>query len=465
MAQPLIRPPARSLRDLRAVPPGPREPFFVGSIGRLRGPGAPAFLESLRRDYGDIAYLHFLGTRVYSLHHPDYIHQALVKDAATLEKSPALKNATRKSIGTGLLTSDGELHRQQRKLIQPAFHAKRIAAYADTMVSYAQRALKTWPENAARDVHHEMMELTMQIVAKTLFDADVTQEASELGEAISAGISDTMDRMLNPLHLPDWVPTQRNRYRRQMAQRLDDLIVGFIRARRASGEDVGDLLSMLALSVGEDGQLMDETQARHEALTLFVAGHETTAVALTWTLYLLAQHPHVEQKLRAELAEVLAGRAPSMTDLPRLRYTDWVVKESMRLYPPAWVTTRWTTQPLSIGGYHVPRHSLLMLSPWVMQRHPDYWEAPEAFQPERFAREDEISRYVYFPFGGGPRICIGNSFAQMEAALVLATLLQEARFTLEPDQQVVLEPLITLRPKGGIRMCRAAVHPSGEMPA
>lgn len=435
-------------------PPGPKGQFLIGSL-RAFGADRLAFLEELAREYGDISMLRLGPRKVYFLNHPDYVHYVLVKHPEKFHKSPMLKKNTRKAIGEGLLTSDGEFHARQRRLVQPAFHARRIASYADVMVDYTLRKLETWAAGSEVDAAHEMMELTMEIVAKALFDADVSGDANAIGQAITVGIETVSERIVHPLHLPEWIPTRKNRERQRAAEVLETTIMRIINERRASGEDKGDLLSMLLLAVDEqDGGQMTNKQVRDEAMTLFIAGHETTANALAWTLYLLAQRPEVGHKLQAELQAVLKGRAPRMADLPHLPYNEMVIKEAMRLYPPAWVTTRLTVEPAHIGGYDVPVGSICMVSPYIMHRDARYFEQPECFRPERFAAgyEERIPRYAYFPFGGGPRVCIGNSFAMMEAQLILATIMQRFQLSLVPGQHITPEPLVTLRPRGGIRM-------------
>lgn len=437
-----------------ANPPGPKGQFLIGNL-RQFADNRLEYLQHIAREYGDIVFLRFGPRKIYFLNHPDYVHYVLVKHPEKFNKSPLLKKNTRQAIGDGLLTSDGEFHARQRRLVQPAFHTRRISAYADVMVDYTQRMLATWEAGEQRDISHEMMELTMQIVAKVLFDADVSGDAEAIGKAITIGIETVSERVGRPLHLPEWVPTAKNRARRQASALLDTTIMQIINDRRASGEDRGDLLSMLLLAVDEhDGGQMTNKQVRDEAMTLFIAGHETTANALAWTLYLLAQHPEVEAKLLDELTQVLGDRAPGMADLPQLAYTEMVIKESMRLYPPAWVTTRLVVEEAHIGEYAIPKDSICILSPYTLHRDARYFAYPERFDPERFAPgyEERIPKYAYFPFGGGPRVCIGNSFAMMEAQLLLATMLQRFHLTLVPGQNVRPEPLVTLRAHAGIQM-------------
>jgi cytochrome P450 len=413
------------------------------------------FLTEMAREYGDIVHLRLGPRHAYLLNNPDYIHEVLVGAPEKFHKSPNLKRTTRKAIGQGLLTSEGDLHKRQRRLVQPAFHHKRIATYGDVMVDYTRQMLDGWQAGEQLDITHDITALTMHIVARTLFDADVSDGADELGRAVTIGIETAGQRITQLLPFPDWIPTPKNIERRKAARLLDDTIMGIINERRQSGEDKGDLLSMLLLAVDEeDGGQMTNKQVRDEVMTLFIAGHETTANTLAWTLYLLAQHPEIEAKLSRELDEVLEGRAPTMQDLPRLRYTEMVIKEAMRLYPPAWIITREVIEDVTIGGYEIAKGSIVLMSQYVMHRDARVFAEPERFMPQRFSEgyEERIPRYSYFPFGGGQRVCIGNSFAMMEATLVLATILQRAHLTLVPGQQIVPEPLVTLRPRDGLWM-------------
>jgi len=438
---------------VQQIPPGPPVKGLFGNVRAFQQQQIE-FLTANRDQYGDLAYIARIGNRrVYQLNHPDDIQMVLVKHPDQVEKTPALKRATRKAIGSGLLTSEGEFHKRQRKLVQPAFHARRIASYADVMVDYAGQLADTWQQGEQRNLAHDMMELTMRIVGKTLFDREVSSEADVIGSAITVGLEATMHRLTHPLVLPEWVPTPTNRLRQQSARLLDETINEIIQSRRQTGEDNGDLLSMLLMAADEDdGGQMNNKQVRDEAMTLFIAGHETTANALSWAFYLLAQHSDVDAKLREEIERVLEGRAPTFADLPNLIYAEQVVREAMRLYPPAWIITRLTTVEMEIRGYRIPKGSMLVLSPYVMHHHPRYWDEPEAFKPERFAAgwEERVPKYAYFPFGGGPRICVGNQFALMEAHLLLVRLMQRAHFDLLPQPTVEMQPLVTLRPRNGI---------------
>ncbi len=439
------------------LPPGPKGHFLLGAMPDLQHDRLNLLLNN-REIYGDIVYLR--GPRpIYQLNNPDDIQYVLVKGADKFEKSPMLKQVTGPVLGKGLLTSDGEFHHQQRKLVQPAFHTQRISSYADVMVDYAARMLDSWRDGETLDIHHEMMALTMGIVAKTLFDANVDDEAAEVGAAISFAIADASEGMSRVIHLPEWLPTAKNQQRRSNREIIQQAVMAMIEERRRSGEDKGDLLSMLLLSQDEDsGQGMDDQQVFDEAMTLFIAGHETTANALTWALVLLAQNPNVEARLMEEIHGVLDQRLPTMADMRQLPYTDQVMKETMRLYPPAWMIARVAIEDVTLGGYSIPAGSVILISQYVMQHDPRYWEAPEAFRPERFAPgwDKTLPKFAYFPFGGGPRVCIGNSFAAMEANLILPTILQRYTLALAPGQAIEMEPLITLRPKGALNMVATA---------
>jgi cytochrome P450 len=436
------------------VPPGPRSRIpLAGFFAYRRGP--LPFFQNLAQQYGDISYFKLGRQEAFFLNHPDLIKDVLVTNSQHFIKGLALQRAKR-LLGEGLLTSEGEFHRRQRRLAQPAFHRARIASYGESMVEYAVVAGNRWTDGATLDISEEMMRLTLAIVGKTLFAADVESESKDVGQAMSVVME-----LFNTLTIPFFELLQRlplpqlRRFDNARAK-LDAIIFRMIEERRRSGEDRGDLLSMLLLAQDEegDGGQMTNAQLRDELMTIFLAGHETTANALTWTWYLLSQNPEAETRLHAEVDTVLAGRVPGVMDVPNLRYTEMVLSESMRLYPPAWALGRMALKDFEIGGYVVPKHSLVLMSQYVMHRDERFFTNPSRFDPERWTAEARESRpqFSYFPFGGGSRRCIGEGFAWMEGILLLATLAQKWRMRLAADQIVALRPVITLRPKHGMQM-------------
>ncbi|HEY9668105.1 MAG TPA: cytochrome P450, partial [Coleofasciculaceae cyanobacterium] len=344
---------------------------------------------------------------------------------------------------------------------QPAFHRERIAAYADVIVTYTNRMLATWQPGEIRDVYQEMMYLTLAIVTKTLFNADVASEVEQIGASLKAVTQHYNQNLNSNAHLlvlsfllPHWLPTPDHLRFRKAVQQLNEIVYGIIHQHRTSGNDTGDLLSMLLNAQDSDGSQMTEQQLRDEVVNLMFAGHETTTNALSWTWMLLSQHPVVEAKVLEELQAVLGGRTPTMADVPQLRYTERVVLESMRLYPPVWTLTREVMQDCEIGGYPLSAGTNVFMSQWVMHRDPRYFDNPEEFAPDRW--KDDLAKrlptFAYFPFSGGPRVCIGKSFAMMETVLVLATVAQKFQLKLVPEHPIVLEPSITLSPKNGLKM-------------
>ncbi|MCB9009196.1 MAG: cytochrome P450 [Ardenticatenaceae bacterium] len=461
-------------------PSGPQGNFLLGSINQFSEDEPKFLLESVKQ-YGDLVYFRLAHFHTYLLGHPDLIREVLVTQSDKFEKAPLDKQILGKFLGNGLLTSDGAFHKRQRRLAQPAFHSKRIQNYAEVMVDYANQIMAAWQDDKVVDVTHEMMHLTMLIVSKTLFDADGITGSGDTAVTISSAMHDfqavSNRDYQRGFSLPNWIPTADNRLRNQAAREFNKVMDQIIAERRETAvngqiTDTGDLLSMLMLSVDEDGEFMDDKQLRDEVATLFAAGHETTSNALSWTWHLLAQHPDVEAKLHEELASVLAGRQPTLADLPNLPYSLQIIKESMRLYPPAWILNgRTALEDTEIGGYTIPKGSTIFISPFVMHHLPQYFDEPEAFKPERFTAEFEKSlpKYAYMPFGGGTRVCIGNAFAMMEAQLILAAIAQRFRLELAQDHPVQYKAQITLTPADGIQMrlvereTAVATPPQSEM--
>ena len=435
-------------------PPGPRGHLIRGNLPEyIRDP--LSYLTNLTRQYGDVARLRFFSVPVYVLNSPEHIEYVLVTNNRSFIKPVDFRFPFFRGIfGNGLLTSEGDFWLRQRRLAQPAFHRNRIAEYGRVMAAYSEQMLETWQPNETRDMHQEMMVLTLKIAIKTLFNVDAERDV-----VLMSALSNDLIKMFELQDSSFWLahnflPTPANRRFRRTLKRLDEYIYGIIRQRRQNSEDTGDLLSMLLHAQDEDGSQMTDKQLRDEVMTLFLAGHETTALALSWTWYLLSQYPDVEAKLMAELESALSGRTPRVEDLPELKYAEAIVKETLRLYPPAWAFGRQVTEDCEIGGYPVPKGRQLYFFPWVMHRDPRYFDNPEEFRPERWfdERVKQLPKYAYFPFSGGPRVCIGNAFAMMETVLVLATVAQRYHLKLAAGQVIEPWPVFTLRPKNGIKM-------------
>lgn len=436
-------------------PPGPKPHFPIGNMPLASNDPLGTFL-GWAREYGDIFYYRAAWLHVYFLNDPDLIEWVLIRNSQNLLKDRVVQNS-RWFFGNGLLTNEGDSWLRQRRLSQPAFHRDRIASHARIMAGYADQMIATWNDGETRDIHQEMMQLTLRIVVHCLFNV----EAEDTG-AISAAMNVLMRnttgaRMLFP-PIARFLPTPTMIAVRRSVRQLDEMVYRIISNHRAGSGDSGDLLSMLMNARDEDGTGMNDQQLRDEVLTFLLAGHETTALALSWTFHLLGQNPGVEEELHAELREVLGERAPAFSDLPALAYTDRVIKESMRLYPPAWSLARTAISDFELRGYTIPAGANIVMSQWIMHRNLKYFTDPGRFNPDRWLDPamQKLPRFAYFPFGGGPRQCIGNSFATMEAVLLLATIAQ--RFRLRPvhSHPVVPVPSFTLRPKHGIAMMIAA---------
>src|SRR5260370_28412412 len=421
------------------------------SLGPLNNNPLEYFTQ-IAREFGDIPGLPILNFKTIFINHPGLIEEVLVTNARKYSKGRVLR-ANRHVFGEGLLTSEGDFWLRQRRLAQPAFHRARIASYAAAMVDYTQRLVSGWRDGEERDAHQEMLRLTLQIVGKTLFDADVERDAQGVGKSLEL-LLEIGANFRRTIFVPHWVPAPANlRVKWEVAQ-IEKILYRIIAERRASGRDAGDLLSTLLAAQDDDGSKMTDQQLRDETITLFLAGHETTASTLSWTWWLLAQNPAVEAKLHAELDAVLGDRAPSLDDLPKLVYTGHVITESLRLYPVAWGLARLVVEDHEIAGYPVTKGMGVAMAQWVVHRDARWYDAPEKFRPERWENDlmKRFQRFAYFPFGGGPRQCIGNAFALMEAALILATIAQKFRLRLVTNHPVVPLASITLRPRHGIRV-------------
>jgi cytochrome P450 len=435
-------------------PPGPPRSFRTLVI---YGPGRDpiSFFSNLAHTYGDVSHVHMAGEHLFLLNHPSLIRDVLVTNQRNFLKGRGLERA-RRFLGQGLLTSEGAMHLRQRRLMQPVFHRDRISTYASLMTEYADRLQRGWHDGATIDAAQEMNRLALLIVGKTLFDADVESHARNVGTALTAVMGSFWMTMLPFSDLMEHLPLPAFRRSKQARAELDAIIYGMINERRKNPTDRGDLLSMLLLAQDEeaDGEGMTDQQVRDEAMTIFLAGHETTANALAWTWYLLSGAPEAEARLHEEVDRVLGGRLPTLADVPNLPYVEQVVTESMRLYPPAWLIGRRAIEEFAVRDYTVPARSVIVMSPYVLQRDARFFADPERFRPERWTAEFKASLppFAYFPFGGGARRCIGESFAWMELVLVMSTLAQRWRMRLVPGHPVVPQPVVTLRIKNGLKM-------------
>ncbi len=436
-------------------PPGPDHTIFQAARSTLRQQrDRLGFLIDLAKTYGEICHFHTGLRDIYLVTHPDYVRAVLVEQADRFERTTAAKRAFSRYLGQGLLVLDGASHRHERRLAQPAFHQQRIEAYAEVMVRFTQRLMEGWQPGQERDVSLDMTRLTSAIVAKCLFDADVSGDGAEIARAMAVLQDMAVRQFLVFGALRTRLPG-RKRWRAQNAvQFLDRMIYRMIDQRCAQGQDKGDLLSMLLLATDEEGAQNSIQQVRDEVISLFLAGHETTSNTLTWAWCLLSQDPECLARLHQELASVLGERAPTLPDIPRLVYSTMVIRETLRLYPPAWIIPRQAIVDTELGGYQLKAGSVVVTSPFITHRLSRYFPDPDVFRPERFASgyEQFLPRFAYFPFGGGPHTCIGQAFALQEAVLILATIAQRYRLDLVHPEHIKMEPLITLRPKHGIPM-------------
>lgn len=436
-----------------SLPPGPKGLPAVGSLfDYFRD--MLGFLLRTAQAYGDIAYFKLGSRQVYLLSHPDHIKDVLVTNNRNFRKSRALQRS-KIVLGEGLLTSEGETHLRERRIIQPVFHHKRINAYADVMSDFAARIGENWENGEVVDIHREMMRLTLAIVVKTLFGAEIRSGADDIGKSLTA-IVNQFPRMLFPFsEYLDKIPLPSTRKFFNALETLDNSVYQLIEQRRKSRVHGDDLLSMLLSAQDEEGGGgLTDLQVRDEAMTLFLAGQESTANSLVWTWYLISQHPQVEQKLHDELDSVLGGRLPEVDDLKKLAFTRMVFSESLRLYPPAWTVVRRAIQDYQVDGYVVPSGADIYMSQYVVHHDPRFFSNPFRFDPERWNPDpaSSLPQFAYFPFGGGPRLCIGESFAWMEGIMLIAAIASRWKMHLVPGQNVVPKPLITIRPKGGMKM-------------
>ena len=448
----LASPAARgSAATFAKTPPGPKGLPLLGNLSDIAR-DAPGFFTRCSREYGDIASIRFGTWPSLLISSPELIEQVLVREHRNFVKHRFFWRQVTAIFGRGLLTSEGEFWQRRRRLAAPAFAGQRLANYGAVMVRQTERMLDEWRSGEVRDLHADMMALTLRIAAKSLFNAEVEQEVNEIGHAVDMVVQEIATRFTRPFVIPDFVPLPGHiRYRRGL-RTVERVVERIVTARKSRSEDAGDLLSMLMQARDENGQAMSDRQLRDEIVTLLLAGHETTALALSWAWYLLGKNPEVEARLATEVAEVLGGRSPSVDDLQALGFTEKVVTEAMRLYPPAWAMGREAVNDCEIGGYPIRAGTTIYMSQWVVHRDPRFFERPEEFQPERWTDEfaRQLPRFAYFPFGGGPRICIGNRFAMMEAIFIIATTVQRFRLEGQSERPVIPFPSITLRPTDGV---------------
>jgi cytochrome P450 len=443
------------LPALSNLPPSPRRDFIGGhAISFRRRP--IEFISGLAR-LGDVSSFRIGETKAFFVNHPDLVRDVFVVNHHKFHKGLGLQKM-KVLLGEGLLTSEGDFHLRQRRLVQPAFHRQRIAGYAASMVEFGERLSNEWRDGETYDISEEMMRLTLYIVNKTLFNANVESEAADIAHSIDAMLG-AFNLMLMPFFkYLCFLPLPQIKRFRDAEQNINAVIYRIINERRKTGEDAGDLLSILLMAQDEEtGVGMTDKQLRDEVLTLFLAGHETTANALLWTWYLLSQNPTAEAHFHAEIDRVLIGkRTPTFEDYAALKYTEAVLAESMRLFPPAWIVGRTAMEEHTLGGYHIKKGELVFASPYTLHRDARFWEEPDKFRPERWQGENAIKeagqKFIYFPFGGGVRRCIGEQFAWTEGVLLLATLGRKWKLRLDPAQTIALQPLVTLRPKHGMKM-------------
>ena len=433
-------------------PPGPSAGRINEFLFPLRNRDPLALMFELSREYGDVAGFRAGGQQYFLLNHPNFIREVLVTHKENFLKGRGKRRRTQ-FLGNGLIISEGETHRRQRKLMQPAFHRERIVAYTRVMVDQGALSRDQWHDGAVFDVAQAMRRITIPIVSRTLFHTETAAEAEEVDRAMTGVLTHFRAFRSVPAFLLEKFPLPESRRFRQAWQLLDQIIYKMIDDRWDSEEDHGDLLSMLLLA-DEEGESLTREEVRDQAMTIFIAGYETTALALAWTWYLLAQHTEIEGRLHSELDSVLEGRLPTFEDVPLLTYTGQIFNEALRLYPPTWRLVRWAIKDCSFGGYIVPAESQVIVSQYLTHHDARYFPDPFRFDPSRWTREQIASRplYSFFPFGSGARRCIGEMFAIMEGVLLLATIAQQWRLRLAPGPPVELQPLHMLRPRYGIQM-------------
>jgi cytochrome P450 len=432
------------------LPPSPPGHWLSGNLPEFRR-DMLGFFAHCAQQYGDLVAVRLGPRKVHLAFHPDFVEQVLVSENRKFGKSYVFE-LLRPMLGNGLLNSEGQFWLRQRRLAQPAFNKNSVNNYAGAIVADTQRLLNQWTDGGKTDLHHEMSRLTLAIVGRALMDMDLSDVTDEVAPPLESAMRDFSRRFESAWNPPVWVPTPRNRRAKRNVRKLDAVVNRIIRQRRQEGRDHGDLLSKLIAARDEVDTGMTDRQLRDEVMTIFLAGHETTANALVWTWYLLALNPDIERRLLSEISTVVGDRWPELRDVPNLTYTEAVVNESLRLFPPAYAFSRRVLANTTIGGYHIPAGSAVLLSQWIIHRDARWFDQPERFMPERWLSNPSKPRpdYAYFPFGGGPRVCIGNTFAMLELVLIVAAIAPRFRFQLIQPESVRPWPSVTLRSNNGI---------------
>ncbi|BCL79470.1 cytochrome P450 [Ktedonobacteria bacterium brp13] len=444
-----------------ALPPGPRGLPVLGSVVPFSNDPLH-FMSRVQRKYGNLVTVNVMGSPVICGFAPEHVQYCLTEHPRSFHSLQSGGGNLRDLLGDGLLTSEGDFHRQQRRLVQPAFHRQRIDSYSDTMVNYTLDLLQEWRPGQEVELSSQMQQLTLRIILKTMFNVASHEQAASLGKTFNRVIGGAPRRVIGQRLMSSMLGRTAKADQAAFAagkQQLDDFVYSLISQHHSGEQDTGDILSML-LAARDNEQKMTDLQIRDQLMTFMAAGHETAQNSLCWTFYLLAQNPAVREKLLAELRTVLNGRPPTAADLVQMPYLEWVVNEAWRIYPPAWRVGRRAIEPIELGGYHFPVGTIVLLHQWVTQNLPEIWGDPENFRPERWDPEhnQKVPQGAYFPFSLGPRICIGMPFAQMEVRLLLATILQQYNLRLVPGQQIVPLPRVTIRPRNGIRMILEPAH-------
>jgi cytochrome P450 len=431
--------------------PGPRGDTFLGSALDFKDKPLQ-YICYCARAYGDVSRFRVGGSYWYLLTHPEDIRDAMTTRAHIFIKPKIAKRLWEKFLGDGLLTTEGETWRRQNRLVLPAFHRTRIHAYGDTMVDYTHRMMDGWAHGAEIDVDEQMVGLTLEVVAKTLFDADVRDGAEAVGSAMHVLNREMLEHIYLPVPVPRWWPSARNKRKLGAIKDIEDIVRAVIDERRTSGEDRGDLLSMMLQTTDEGGDRLTDKEIRDQAMTLFFAGHETTSHAMSWAWYLLARHPEVTARLQEDIQRVTGGDRLKTENLPELPYLLQMVRESMRFLPSVWIFIKEPTEDVVVRGYRIPKGAPVLFSPYITHHDERWFASPETFDPDRFgpARVKEIPKGAYFPFSGGQRICLGKSFALMEMQLILGTMLQRLEPTVSKDYRPAMKAELSLHPEGGI---------------